>query len=177
MTKAVWNIDKSHSSLEFTVKHMMISKVKGVFNEFDATVEADVNDLTDAAVEFSVDLKSIDTRNEDRDNHLRSNDFFDIENHPKMTFVATDIKKKSDNEYDVVGDLSLRGVTKPVTFDLTMEGVHKDPWGNEVAGFSGSTKLNRKDFGLVWNAALETGGVLVGEEVKINIELEAHKQA
>jgi polyisoprenoid-binding protein YceI len=177
MTKAVWNIDKSHSSLEFTVKHMMISKVKGVFNDFDATVEADVNDLTDATVEFSVDLKSIDTRNEDRDNHLRSNDFFDIENHPKMTFVATDIKKKSDNEYDVVGDLSLRGVTKPVTFDLTMEGVHKDPWGNEVAGFSGSTKLNRKDFGLVWNAALETGGVLVGEEVKINIELEAHKQA
>jgi polyisoprenoid-binding protein YceI len=177
MTKAVWNIDKSHSSLEFTVKHMMISKVKGVFNEFDATVEADVNDLTDATVEFSVDLKSIDTRNEDRDNHLRSNDFFDIESHPKMTFVASDIKKKSDNEYDVVGDLSLRGVTKPVTFDLTMEGVHKDPWGNEVAGFSGSTKLNRKDFGLVWNAALETGGVLVGEEVKINIELEAHKQA
>lgn len=177
MTKAVWNVDSSHSTLEFSVKHMMISKVKGAFTDFDATVEADPTDLTDAKIEFTVNLNSIDTRNEDRDNHLRSNDFFDIENHPKMTFVATDIKKKSGDEYDVTGDLSIRGVTKPVTFELEMEGVHKDPWGNEVAGFSGSTKINRKDFGLVWNTALETGGVLVGEEVKINIEIEAHKQA
>ncbi|GIO25961.1 YceI family protein [Ornithinibacillus bavariensis] len=177
MTKSVWTVDKSHSSLEFTVKHMMISKVRGVFNDFEAVVEADPNDLTDAKIEFSVNINSIDTRNEDRDNHLRSNDFFDMENHPKMTFVATEIKKKSGNNYDVTGDLTLRGVTKPVTFDVTMEGVNKDPWGNEVAGFSGTSKLNRKDFGLVWNAALETGGVLVGEDVKINIELEAHKQA
>jgi polyisoprenoid-binding protein YceI len=177
MTKSVWTVDKSHSSLEFTVKHMMISKVRGVFNEFDAVVEADPNDLTDAKIEFSVNVNTIDTRNEDRDNHLRSNDFFDMENHPKMTFVATEIKRKSGDNYDVTGDLTLRGVTKPVTFDMTMEGVNKDPWGNEVAGFSGTGKLNRKDFGLVWNAALETGGVLVGEDVKINIEIEAHKQA
>ncbi|WP_026905930.1 YceI family protein [Paucisalibacillus globulus] len=177
MTKSVWNIDKSHSALDFTVKHMMISKVRGSFSDFDAKIEADPNDLTDAKIEFSVDVNSINTRNEDRDNHLRSNDFFDIANHPKMTFIATDIKKKSDDEYTVTGAFTLRGVTKPVTFDMTVEGVAKDPWGNEVAGFSGSTKLNRKDFGLVWNAALETGGVLVGEEVKINIELEAHKQA
>lgn len=177
MTKAVWNVDKSHSSLEFTVKHMMISKVKGAFTDFEATIEADPNDLTDAKIEFSVNLNSIDTRNADRDNHLRSNDFFDIENHPKMTFVATEIKKTSDNEYDITGDLSIRGVTKPVTFEVEMEGVGKDPWGNDVAGFSGSTKINRKDFGLVWNAALETGGVLVGEDVKIKIEIEAHQQA
>jgi polyisoprenoid-binding protein YceI len=177
MAKSVWTVDKSHSSLEFTVKHMMISKVRGVFNEFDAVLEADPNDLTDAKIEFSVTVNTIDTRNEDRDNHLRSNDFFDMENHPKMTFVATEIKRKSGDNYDVTGDLTLRGVTKPVTFDMTMEGVNKDPWGNEVAGFSGTGKLNRKDFGLVWNAALETGGVLVGEDVKINIEIEAHKQA
>jgi polyisoprenoid-binding protein YceI len=177
MAKSVWNVDKSHSALEFTVKHMMISKVRGSFDVFEATIEADPNDLTDAKIEFSVDLNSIDTRNEDRDNHLRSNDFFDIANHPKMTFVATDIKKKADQNYAVTGDFTLRGVTKPVTFDVTVEGVAKDPWGNEVAGFSGSAKLNRKDFGLVWNAALETGGVLVGEEVKINLEIEAHKQA
>ncbi|MEN2766647.1 YceI family protein [Ornithinibacillus xuwenensis] len=177
MTKAVWAVDKGHSSLEFTVKHMMMSKVKGVFTEFDATVEADVNDLTDAKIEFTVDLSSIDTRKEDRDNHLRSADFFDVENYPNMTFVATNIKKTDENEYDVTGDLSIHGVTKPVTFEVTVEGVHKDPWGNEVAGFSGEGKLNRKEFGLVWNAALETGGVLVGEDVKINIELEAHKQA
>jgi polyisoprenoid-binding protein YceI len=177
MTKSVWNVDKSHSALEFTVKHMMISKVRGSFSDFEATIEANPSDLTDAKIEFSVDVNSINTRNEDRDNHLRSNDFFDIANNPKMTFVANDIKRKSDDEYAVTGDFTLRGVTKPVTFDVTVEGVGKDPWGNEVAGFSGSTKLNRKDFGLVWNAALETGGVLVGEEVKINIELEAHKQA
>ncbi|WP_010096876.1 YceI family protein [Ornithinibacillus scapharcae] len=177
MTKTVWTVDKSHSSLEFIVKHMMISKVKGVFTEFEASLEADPSDLTGASIEFTVDLNSIDTRNEDRDNHLRSNDFLDIASHPKMTFVATDIKSTGDNEYDVTGDLTIRGVTKPVTFEMTMEGVHKDPWGNEVAGFSGTGKLNRKDFGLVWNAALETGGVLVGEEVKINLEIEAHKQA
>ncbi|WP_047982189.1 YceI family protein [Ornithinibacillus contaminans] len=177
MAKAVWAIDKGHSSLEFSVKHMMMSKVKGVFNDFEATVEADVNDLTDAKIEFTVDLNSIDTRKEDRDNHLRSGDFFDVENYPTMTFVATTINKTADNLYDVTGDLTIRGVTKPVTFEITVEGVHKDPWGNEVAGFTGEGKLNRKDFGLVWNAALETGGVLVGEDVTINIELEAHKQA
>lgn len=175
MTKVNWNVDAAHSSLEFVVKHMMISKVKGVFNEFDAVIEADSDNLEGATIEFNIDVNSIDTRKKDRDDHLRSADFFDIENHPKMTFVATDIKKKSDNNYDVSGDFTIRGTKKPVTFDVEYEGSGKDPWGQEVAGFSGSTTLSRKEFGLTWNAALETGGVMVGDEVKINIEIEAIK--
>lgn len=175
MTKVNWNIDKAHSSLEFVVKHMMISKAKGAFNDFEAVVEADPTNLEDAKVEFTIDVSSIDTRKKDRDDHLRSADFFDVEKHPKMTFVATDIKKKSDNKYDVTGDFTIRGNKKPVTFDVEYEGSGKDPWGQEVAGFSGSTTISRKEFGLTWNAALETGGVMVGDEVKINIEIEAIK--
>lgn len=176
MTKQNWNVDAAHSSLEFVVKHMMISKAKGVFNEFEAVIEANPDNLEDAKIEFNVDINSVDTRKKDRDDHLRSADFFDVENHPKMTFVATDIKKKSDNNYDVTGDLTIRGTKKPVTFDIDYEGSGKDPWGNEVAGFSGSTKINRKEFGLTWNTALETGGVMVADEVKINVEIEAVKQ-
>lgn len=175
MAKVNWNVDAAHSSLEFVVKHMMISKAKGVFNEFDAVIEADPDNLEDATIEFTIDVNSVDTRKKDRDDHLRSADFFDIENHPKMVFVATDIKKKSDSTYDVTGDFTIRGTKKPVTFDVEYEGSGKDPWGNEVAGFSGSTKISRKEFGLTWNAALETGGVMVGDEVKINIEIEAIK--
>ncbi|WP_430786333.1 YceI family protein [Virgibacillus flavescens] len=176
MVKTKWNVDAAHSSLEFVVKHMMISKAKGVFNEFEALIEADPENLEDATVEFTVDINSIDTRKKDRDDHLRSEDFFDVANHPKMTFVATDIKKKSGSNYDVSGDLTIKGITKPVTFEVDYEGSGKDPWGNEVAGFSGGTKISRKEFGLTWNAALETGGVMVGDEVKINIEIEAVKQ-
>jgi len=177
MAKTIWTVDATHSSIEFVVRHMMISRAKGVFNMYDAKVEADPEDLTDATIEFSVDVNSIDTRHQDRDDHLRSADFFDVENHPDMTFQATDIKKKSENNYDVTGDLTIRGTTKSVTFDMTFEGQSKDPMsGNEVAGFSGNGKLNRKDFGLTWNTTLETGGVLVGDEVKINLELELHKQ-
>jgi polyisoprenoid-binding protein YceI len=177
MTREVWNIDTAHSLLEFSVKHMMISRAKGAFNNFGAVIEANPNDLTDAKIEFEVDLGSIDTRNKDRDDHLRSSDFFDIETHPKMTFIATDIKKKSKDNYDVIGDLTIRDVTRPVTVDVHFEGVSKDPMsGNEAAGFTGKTKISRKDFGLTWNVALETGGVLVGDEVTINIEVEAQKQ-
>lgn len=178
MAKSTWTIDPAHSSVEFVVKHMMLSKAKGRFTKFDAVIETDTNDLTDSKIEFTIDVNSIDTRNEDRDNHLRSADFFDVENHPKVTFVATDIKKKSDKNYDLTGDLTIRGTTKPVTVDVVFEGESKDPMsGNEVAGFSGSTSISRKDYGLTWNVALETGGVLVGDEVKINLEIEAHKQA
>ncbi|MFA1818765.1 YceI family protein [Virgibacillus oceani] len=177
MAKTVWNVDTVHSDLGFSVKHMMISKAKGTFNDFDAVLEADVDDLTDSKLEITIDAASIDTKNKDRDDHLRSADFFDVENHPKITFKATDIKKKSENNYDVTGDLTVRGTTKPVVLDVDFEGQSKDPMsGNTVAGFSGETKINRKDFGLTWNAAVETGGVLVGEEVKINFEIEAHKE-
>ncbi len=177
MSKVKWTVDAGHSMLEFSVKHMMISRVKGVFNDFEANILADPQDLTDAEIEFTVDLGSIDTRKKDRDDHLRSADFFDVENHPQMNFKATDIQKTSENEYDVTGDMTIRGTTKPVTFNMTFEGQHKDPWGNEVAGFSGHGKLNRKEVGLTWNATLETGGVLVGEDININIEIEAHKQS
>ncbi|MFZ3578720.1 YceI family protein [Virgibacillus sp. DJP39] len=177
MAKVKWNVDAAHSSLEFVVKHMMISKAKGVFNDFDAVIEADPDNLEDATIQFTVDIASIDTRKKERDEHLRSGEFFDVENHPKMTFAATDIKKKSDSNYDVTGELTIRGTKKPVTFDVEYEGSGKDPWGQEVAGFSGSTKISRKEFGLTWNAALETGGVMIGDEVKINIEIEAIKEA
>jgi len=176
MEKATWNIDQVHSTLEFTVRHMMISNVKGTFNEFDATIKANPEDLTDAEIEFTIDANSVDTRKEDRDNHLRSEDFFDVENHSKLTFKATKITKKAENHYDMTGDFTIIGITNPVTFDITFEGQSKDPMSNEeVAGFSGQTTINRKDFGLTWNAALETGGVIVSDEVKINLEIQARK--
>lgn len=177
MTKTVWTVDTAHSEIGFSVKHMMISKAKGTFDNFDAVIEADVEDLTDAKIEVTIDVASINTRQKDRDDHLRSADFFDVENHPKITFVANDIKKNAGNNYDVTGDMTVLGTTKPVTFDVNFEGQSKDPMGGDtVAGFNAETTINRKDFGLTWNAAVETGGVLVGEDVKINIELELHKQ-
>lgn len=178
MTKTVWTVDPVHSEVGFSVKHMMISKAKGTFDQFDAEIEADVEDLTDSKVEVTIQTASVNTRNEDRDNHLRSADFFDSENFPNMKFTATDIKKKSGNDYEVTGNLTIKDTTKPVTLDVTFEGQSKDPMGGDtVAGFSGKTSINRKEFGLTWNAAVETGGVLVGEDVNINFELELHKQA
>jgi len=176
MTRTTWNVDLAHSEIGFSVKHMMISTAKGTFDKFDAVIEANMDDLTDSKVEVTIDAASINTRNEDRDNHLRSADFFDVENNPNATFVATGAEKKGDNKYDVTGDLTMNGQTKPVTLDVTFEGISKDPMsGNTVAGVSGQTEINRKDFGLTWNAAVETGGVLVSEDVKIHFELELHK--
>ncbi|MEH7223517.1 YceI family protein [Bacillus sp. JJ1566] len=175
MANTKWAVDASHSSIDFSVKHMMIAKVKGSFENFEATIEADPADLTTANIEFKVDLTSINTKNADRDNHLRSGDFFDVENHPTMTFKSTSIVKTDDGEYDLTGDLTIRGTTKTETFKVVFEGAGKDPWGNEKAGFSATGSLNRSDYGLVWNAALETGGVLVGDQVKISLEIEAGK--
>lgn len=175
MTKTKWALDPAHSSVDFSVRHMMIANVKGTFNKFDAAIDADPADLTTASIEFTVDTASVDTRNQDRDGHLVSADFFDVENHPKMTFVATNIEKTDDGEYNASGNLTLRGVTKPETFAVTFEGQGKDPWGNEKVGFSAQGTINRSDYGLVWNAALETGGVLVGDKVKINLQLQAAK--
>jgi polyisoprenoid-binding protein YceI len=177
MTKSHWNVDTTHSSIDFTIRHMMIAKVKGSFNSFEAQIEADPEDLTTANVQFSIDLSSIDTRNADRDNHLRTGDFFDIEQYPKMTFQSTSITKKGDGEYNVTGNVTLHGVTRPETFVVSFEGAGKDPWGNEKVGFSGNGSLKRSDYGLTYNAALETGGVLIGDEVKVFIEVEAAKQA
>lgn len=173
MTISKWALDAGHSSVDFSVKHMMIANVKGTFKDFDATIEADPTDLTTANIEFSVETASVDTRNNDRDAHLRSGDFFDVENHPKMTFKSTSITKNDDGEYDVTGDLTIKGTTKPQTFSVTFEGSGKDPWGNEKAGFSVEGSINRSDYGLTWNAALETGGVLVGDKVKISLDVQA----
>jgi len=177
MSKSIWAVDSTHSSIDFTVKHMMIANVKGTFHNFEAKIEADPHDLTTANIEFSVDVASIDTRNNDRDAHLRSGDFFDAEKYPKITFQATNIVKKGDGEYDVTGNLTIRDVTRQETFSVTFEGAGKDPWGNEKAGFSGKGTIKRSDYGLTYNAVLETGGVLIGDEVKISIEIEGVKQA
>lgn len=175
MTK--WTIDTVHSSVEFSVRHMMMAKVKGVFHQFDANIEADPTDLTTANIDFTIQTASVDTRNEDRDNHLRSADFFDTESHPTLTFRATQITQKGDGEYEITGDVTLRGVTRKETFYADYEGQGKDPWGNEKVGFSVEGKIKRSDYGLTWNAALETGGVLVSDEVKITLDIQASRQA
>ncbi|PWA12890.1 hypothetical protein DCC39_03195 [Pueribacillus theae] len=171
---AIWNIDAAHTNVGFSVKHMMVSKVRGNFTNFEGTIEGDPEDLTSAKVQFKIKVESINTSNEDRDNHLRSADFFDAETYPDITFTSTIIEKKDDNEYDVTGDLTIKGVTKPVTLEAEFEGKGVNPWGQEVAGFTVEGKLSRKEFGLTWNQALETGGVLVGDEIKLIIELEAN---
>lgn len=176
MVKTKWVADTAHSSIDFSVRHMMV-KAKGGFNDFEGIIETDLEDLTTANIEFNVDMASVDTQNEGRDQHLRSGDFFDVEQHPKMTFKATDVEDKGDGEYNVTGDLTIRGTTNKETFNVSYEGHGKDPWGNEVAGFSGEGKINRADYGLTYNAKLETGGFLVGDEIKISIEVEAQKAA
>jgi len=168
-----WTIDPAHSSIDFTVKHMMIAKVKGTFNEFEASITGDAHDLTSASIDFSIDLNSVDTRNGDRDAHLRSADFFEIEKFPKLTFKGTSISKTGDGQYAITGDVSLHGVTRSETFAAEFEGAGKDPWGNEKVGFSATGSLKRSDYGLTYNAVLETGGVLIGDEVKVSIEIEA----
>ncbi len=172
-----WSLDMSHSEITFAVKHMMISTVRGKFNTFSGTVDFNESDPTLSTVDVSVDLASVDTRDAKRDGHLTSPDFFDVANYPTMTFKSTSVKKISDTQAKLTGDLTIRGVTKPVTLDVTYNGQAKSPWGMTSAGFSATGKLNRKDFGLEWNMALETGGVLVGEEVSIVIEAEIVKVA
>ncbi|MBS4206539.1 YceI family protein [Bacillus sp. FJAT-50079] len=178
MAVSKWNLDNVHSNVDFSVRHMMVSRVRGSFKDFTANIEADPADLTTANISFTIDVASIDTKNEDRDNHLRSADFFDVENHPNLTFTSTAIERKSDDTYAVTGDVSLHGVTKPETFTVTFEGVAKDPMsGAEKAGFSVEGTIKRSEYGLNWNAALETGGVLVSDDVKINLEIQAAKEA
>jgi polyisoprenoid-binding protein YceI len=166
-----WNIDASHSTAEFTVRHLMITNVRGRFGKLEGTVEYDPQHPELSKFEATIDATSIDTRDEKRDGHLRSPDFFDVEKFPTITFKSTQIKKTGDG-FEALGDLTMHGVTKQVTLEIegpTPEA--KDPWGNTRIGASAHGKLNRKDWGLNWNAALETGGVLVGETVKISLEV------
>lgn len=170
-----WVLDPAHSEVTFSVRHMMISKVRGAFTVKSATIEAPENPL-EAKVTASADAASVDTGDEGRDNHLRSADFFDAEQFPTIEFVSTGVRVDGD-DYLVDGDLTIHGVTKPVTFTVEFGGFGNDPWGNYKAGATAKTVVNREDFGLTWNAALETGGVLVGKDVTIELDLQGSLQA
>lgn len=169
----IWLIDPAHSMLEFRAKHMMFTTVRGQFNKFEGKLDLDMQSPEKSQIEGSVEVNSINSGDENRDTHLRSEDFFDVENHPKMTFRSTKIERKADNEFKVQGDLTIRGTTRSITWDVEVAELGKDPWGNPRLGFSAETKLNRKDFGLNWNVALETGGWLVSDEIKILAEVQA----
>jgi polyisoprenoid-binding protein YceI len=169
----IWNIDPAHSVAEFKVKHMMIANVKGHFSKITGVLTRDESNVTNASVEVSIEAASLETRDAQRDAHLKSADFFDVDKHPFLSFKSNGIKQVQDGELSVGGDLTIHGVTRKVTFDV--EGPTppaKDPWGNTRIAVSGTTKINRKDFGLTWNAALETGGILVGDEVTISLDVE-----
>jgi polyisoprenoid-binding protein YceI len=168
-----WEIDPSHSQATFAVKHMMISTVKGHFNVISGQLHIDEQNPANSWVDAQVDAGSVDTRDERRDGHLRSPDFFDAERYPTINFKSTKIEHLGDNEYRVLGNLTIRGVTREVAFKAEYAGQGKDPWGGQRAGLSATTKINRKDFGMTFNTALETGGVMVGDEVKVEIDLEA----
>jgi polyisoprenoid-binding protein YceI len=172
-TTTTWNIDPVHSVAELKVKHMMISNVKGQFTKLGGVLALDEKDLTNSRVEASIDAASINTRDAQRDTHLKSADFFDVEKFPALFFKSTHIDRAAEGELAVAGDLTIRGVTRNVVF--AVEGPTppaKDPWGNTRVGLSATTKINRRDFGLTWNAALETGGILVGDEVTITLDVQ-----
>jgi polyisoprenoid-binding protein YceI len=171
-----WKIDSAHTLVEFSVKHMMISTVRGRFNNFSGTLNLDEQHPERSYIEGVVESASVDTREPNRDAHLRSADFFDVEKYPTMKFRSTRIEKVGPDQFKVMGDLTIKKVTRPITFNVTSEGRGKDPYGNLHWGFSAETTLNRKDFDLNWNVALETGGWLVSDQIKINIELEAVQQ-
>lgn len=173
-SKTKWVLDPAHSELMFKVKHMMIANVKGEFRTFQA--EIDGEDIFNSKVTATIDAASIFTNENDRDNHLKSADFFDVENNKELTFESTAVEKEDDENFKLKGMLTIKGITKEVTLNVEFGGINKDPWGNEKAGFSMEGKISRKDWGLTWNAALETGGVLVSDEVKISAEVQFAKQ-
>ena len=172
-----YTIDPSHSRLGFVARHAMVTKVRGAFNDFDGTIEVDGQSPSGSSAQVTIEAKSIDTRNEDRDGHLRSNDFFDMDDHPQLTFASTQIEQLDEATYRVTGDLTIKETTKPVTIDFEYNGAATDPFGNERIGFEGAVTVNRKDWGVSWNAALDTGGVLVSEKVTLEFEISAIKQA
>jgi polyisoprenoid-binding protein YceI len=177
VTKTKWNLDPTHSEIGFKVKHMMITNVSGSFGKFDVDAQTDGNDFSTARIKFTADLDTISTANADRDNHLKSPDFFDAASYPRLTFTSSKIEKKDDENYLLHGDLTIKGITRPVKLNAEFGGIGKDPWGNEKAGFTITGKINRTNFGLNWNAALETGGVLVSDEVRLFAEVQLIKQA
>ncbi len=172
-----YTLDPAHSRLGFTARHAMVTSVRGYFADVAGTVTLDAATPASSSASLSLQVASIETGNADRDNHLRASDFFDVETHPEITFTATGIEVAGDERFRVTGDLTIKSVTKPVTIDLEFTGSAKDPFGNYRAGFEGSATVNRKDWGLTWNAALETGGVLVSEKIKLDFDVSLVKDS
>lgn len=174
--KTKWVLDAAHSEIGFKVKHLMLTNVKGEFKTFEASIYTTGDDFMSAEIDFWLDPASVDTRSADRDGHLRSADFFDVENHKQINFVANTYEAvDNDGSYELYGDLTIKGITHRIKLDVEFGGVMTDPWGNKKAGFTINGKINRKDFGLNWNAALEAGGVLVSDEVRISCEVQLMK--
>ncbi|HEX7975176.1 MAG TPA: YceI family protein [Anaerolineales bacterium] len=171
-----WNIDNAHSLVSFTVRHMMITNVRGRFDKLSGTVNFDEQDPTRSSVDVQIDASSVNTNDDKRDEHLKSPDFFDVQKYPAITFKSTKVETRDQANGKLYGDLTIHGVTKPVVLNVEYVGQSKSPWGTTSAGFSARTKINRKDYGLEWNVALETGGMLVGEDITIDIEVEIVKQ-
>lgn len=169
---SVWKLDPSHAHVEFAVRHLMISRVKGQFTQVEGVLRVEDGDLTSAELEVEIGADSIDTRVEQRDEHLRSPDFLDVERFPKLTFRSKSVERTGDDRLRVTGDLTIRDVTRMVILDVTERGMVRDPWGGQRAGYGATATVDRKDFGLTWNQALETGGVLVGDEVRITLDAE-----
>ena len=174
---ATYKIDAAHSEITFKVKHLMITNVTGNFTKFDATLETTADDFSDAKISFEADVNSITTNNEQRDRHLKSADFFDAETFPTLSFTSTSFTKKSDDEYNLVGDLTLKGHTKSVTLNAEYGGTATDPYNQTKAGFEITGKINRQDFGLTWSAVTEAGGIMVSDEVKLAFNVQMIKQA
>jgi|SRR5690242_8337892 len=177
MKRTKWALDPTHSEIQFKVKHLMISKVTGQFQKFDATVETEGDDLTTAKVSFTADVNSISTNNEQRDAHLRTGDFFDAENHSQLSFVSSRLEKIDGEHYKLYGTLTMRGVSKNVALDVEFGGMIQDPWGNARVGFTVTGRINRKDYGVSFSMVSETGGVLLGEDVSIHVQTEFVKIA
>jgi len=177
MATVKWTMDPTHSEVQFKVRHLMISNVTGNFPKFDVQVETEDLDFMTAKAKFTAETSAVTTNNEQRDQHLRSADFFDAAKYPVLSFVATKYEKVDNDSYELFGDLTIRDITKNIKLDVEFGGVITDPWGNTRAGFSINGKVNRKDFGLVWNAVTEAGGFVVGDEAKIHVEVELIRQA
>lgn len=177
MTSTKWQLDPAHSNVEFAVKHLMISTVRGRFASVSGTLDLDENDPGSARLEVSIDVASLDTRQEQRDAHLRSPDFFDAERYPTIRFASKRVVGDVHGDFELVGDLTIRDVTREVRLEVTAEGLGKDPWGGFRAGFSAKGKIDRREFGLTWNQTLETGGIVVGDEIKLSVDAEFVRQA
>ncbi len=175
-SQTVWKVDTAHSKVIFSVSHMVISEVTGRFNDFDATIVQTKDDLSDSKLTATIKTKSINTDNEGRDKHLRSADFFDVEKHPEITFTSKSFEKTGKDTYKITGDLTMHGITKSAVLSTKYNGQMSDPWGNTKIGFKAESKVNRKDFNIIWNKTLEAGGLLVGDEVEITINIEMAKE-